>query len=260
MTSLVVVPTYQEAGNVRHVLDAVLAAADVDVLVVDDDSPDGTGALVVGHPAYGHRVLLLHRSRRSGLGAAYRAGFAWALRAGYDTVAQMDADLSHPPGALPALLAALEGCDVVIGSRYVEGGLTRGWSRRRALLSRAGNAYVRHVLDVPVRDATAGFRAFRAAALVALGVVDSESDGYAFQLETTWQAHRRGLVVREVPITFTERAVGASKMSPLIVLEALWRVAVWRWRDGTGVSGGLVGAACGGPPGGYRAAEERWFP
>jgi dolichol-phosphate mannosyltransferase len=231
MKTLVIIPTYQEASNINQVLDRVLAAApSVDVLVVDDDSPDGTGALVTAHPEFCGRVFLLSRRPKSGLGVAYRAGYAEALDAGYDAVVQMDADLSHSPQDVPGLVAALEQADIVIGSRYVHGGRTVGWPLSRRLISWVGNLYVRAVLGLPARDATAGFRAFRASALTAIDVLHSHSDGYAFQIETTWRAQRRGLRIVEVPITFTERVAGASKMSTAIALEALVNVLGWRLR------------------------------
>ncbi len=230
--TIVVVPTYDEAEGITRCLDAVLEhAPHADVLVVDDDSPDGTGRLVMAHPEHGRRVRLLSRPGKDGLGAAYRAGFAWALDASYDVVVQMDADLSHPPERIPALLAALDGADVAIGSRYVRGGAVRDWSWSRRLISRAGNAYVRVVLGLPVHDATAGFKAFRREALEAVGAVASESDGYCFQVENTWRACRRGLRVVEVPITFSDRTLGSSKMSGRIVVEAMLRVLTWRWRE-----------------------------
>jgi dolichol-phosphate mannosyltransferase len=236
MRTVVVVPTYNEADGILTLLDAVLhEAPDVDVLVVDDDSPDGTAGLVAGHREHRHRVHLLRRATKDGLGAAYRAGFRWALAASYDTVVQMDADLSHPPDRLPALLAALEHADVAIGSRYVRGGGVRDWPVRRRALSRGGNLYVRLVLGMPVRDATAGFKAFRRAALERIGAVDSESDGYCFQIENTWRASRLGLRITEVPIVFRDRTQGESKMSGDIVREALLRVLRWRWQELVGV-------------------------
>lgn len=226
---VVVIPTYNEAANVLTVIDAVREAKpEVDVLVVDDSSPDGTGRLVEGHPAYGAGVYLLSRPPRSGLGAAYRAGFRWALEAGYDEIAQMDADLSHPPERLPALFSALEEADVAVGSRYVRGGGVRRWGWHRRVISRGGNLYVRVLLGTPVRDTTAGFKAFRADALRTIGVLDSKSNGYSFQIENTWRATRRGLRVLEVPIVFTDRTAGQSKMSGSIAREAL--VLVLRWR------------------------------
>ena len=232
MKSLVVIPTYNEAEGIETVLDAVLREApDSDVLVVDDNSPDGTATLVECHPEYGDRIRLLTRPGKDGLGAAYRAGFGWALDAGYDAVVQMDADLSHPPDMLPALLESLDRHDVVIGSRYAPGGAVRNWSASRRAISWAGNRYVGLVLGLPVHDTTAGFKAFRREALMRIGVMDSESNGYCFQIENTWRAIRRGLRVAEVPITFVDREHGESKMSAAIAGEAVVRVLAWRWRE-----------------------------
>jgi dolichol-phosphate mannosyltransferase len=236
MRSVVVIPTYCEAANVAAVLDGVLAASDSDVLVVDDSSPDGTAVRVRSHLQFGHRVHLLVRPGKAGLGAAYRAGFTWALEAGYDAVVQMDADLSHPPERLPALLDALADADVAIGSRYVRGGAVRDWPWSRRLISWAGNVYVRLVLGLPVHDATAGYKAFRREAMDRIRVLDSVSNGYCFQIENTWRACRAGLRVAEVPITFSDRGLGESKMSKDIVREALQRVLVWRWQELTGAS------------------------
>jgi dolichol-phosphate mannosyltransferase len=229
---IVIVPTYNEAEGIIAMLDAVLREApEADVLVVDDNSPDGTGKLVTQHPAYRGRLHLLSRLKKDGLGAAYRAGFSWALAGSYDAIVQMDADLSHPPERVPALLAALEHADVAIGSRYVRGGAVRNWPLRRRVISRGGNHYVRLVLGIPVRDSTAGFKAFRREALEAIGAVHSESNGYCFQIENTWRASRLGLRITEVPITFTDRALGTSKMTSDIVREAMLRVLTWRWRE-----------------------------
>ena len=248
MKTIVVIPTYNEALGVEAVLDAVLdSAPDADILVVDDNSPDGTGLLVQAHPAYLHRIFLLSRAEKDGLGAAYRAGFAWAVERAYDVIVQMDADLSHPPARIPALVEALHTADVAIGSRYVRGGGVRNWTVRRRLISWAGNTYVRAVLRLDVRDATAGFRAFRRESLLRLGALESESSGYAFQIENTWRASRIGLTTTEVPITFTDRTVGQSKMSGAIVREAVMRVLAWRWheiRDGRAAPA-LIGHAHG---------------
>jgi dolichol-phosphate mannosyltransferase len=230
--TLVVIPTYDEADNIGQVLGALFAAMpEAHVLVVDDSSPDGTGDLVAARAADDRRVHLLRRPGKAGLGAAYRAGFAWALNHEFDTVVQMDADLSHPPDRVRALVDALGDADVAVGSRYVRGGAIDNWSASRRFVSWAGNVYVRLVLGLPVRDATAGFKAFRADALREIGVLTSHSNGYCFQIENTWQAVRRGLRVVEVPITFTDRSVGTSKMSQQIVAEALWRVLTWRVRE-----------------------------
>lgn len=232
MNTIVVIPTYNEALGVETVLDAVLRATpDADILVVDDNSPDGTGVLVNAHPQYGHQVFLLSRAEKDGLGAAYRAGFAWAEARSYDVIVQMDADLSHPPAKIPELVAALDTADIAIGSRYVTGGGVRNWSLSRRLISWAGNTYVRAVLGLRVRDATAGFRAFRRDSLLRLGALDSQSNGYSFQIENTWRASRLGLTTTEVPIIFTDRTVGESKMSTAIVREAVTRVLVWRWNE-----------------------------
>lgn len=245
---VVVIPTYNEAANVLRVIDAVRTAdPSCAVLVVDDSSPDGTGQLVQAHPAFGSGVQLLTRPPRSGLGAAYRAGFALALESGYDQIAQMDADLSHPPERLPALFAALADADVAVGSRYVSGGGVRRWGWHRRLISRGGNLYVRVLLGTSVHDTTAGFKAFRAEALRRIQVLDSESNGYSFQIENTWRAARRGLRTVEVPIVFTDRTAGKSKMSGSIAREAFGLVLRWRLdelrgkrpgKSGSGGSGG----------------------
>lgn len=232
MNTIVIVPTYNEADGIDTFLDQVLSEApEADLLVVDDSSPDGTGAHVQAHPAYGIRLWLLTRPVKEGLGAAYRAGFTWALERGYDVVVQMDADLSHPPARVPSLVAALEHADVAVGSRYVPGGGVQGWPWSRRAISRAGNTYVSLVLGSAVRDSTAGFKAFRAEALLRIGAITSESGGYCFQIENTWRAERAGLRIVEVPITFTDRTTGESKMSGAIIGEALLRVLVWRWRE-----------------------------
>lgn len=229
---LVVVPTYNEAENIDELLDRVLAAVpSAHVLVVDDSSPDGTGELVVARPEHGDRVHLLVRAAKSGLGAAYRSGFVWALSREYDAVVQMDADLSHPPERVPALLEALSEHDMAVGSRYVSGGAVTNWPLSRRWVSRAGNAYVGLVLDLPVKDATAGFKAYRSDALADIGAATSQSNGYCFQVENTWQASLRELRIAEVPITFTDRTRGQSKMSGAIVLEAILRVLGWRYRE-----------------------------
>jgi glycosyltransferase involved in cell wall biosynthesis len=233
MKALVVIPTYNEAGSVVRVIDQVLVADPrVDLLIVDDGSPDGTAKLVAERAEGEPRVHLLERSAKQGLGAAYRAGFAWGLEQGYEALVEMDADLSHPPERLPALLDGLARADLVIGSRYVRGGRTVNWSRLREAISRGGNAYVRLALGVPVHDCTAGYRAYRRQVLEALPVSAVHSNGYCFQVEMAHRAWQEGFQVVEVPITFTERATGVSKMSKRIVAEALWRVAVWALTGG----------------------------
>jgi len=233
VNAVVVIPTYNEAGSIQEVLERVLAADPrVEVLVVDDGSPDGTAALVRVIAADADRVHLLERSAKQGLGAAYRAGFAWGLERGYDAMVEMDADLSHPPERLPALLDGLDQADLVIGSRYVPGGQTVNWSPLRRAVSRGGNAYVRLALGLPVHDTTAGYRAYRREVLEALPVAAVRSNGYCFQVEMVHRTWQEGFRVLEVPIAFTERAAGVSKMSRQIVAEALWRVTVWAFSGG----------------------------
>jgi len=219
---VVVVPTYDERENLPLVLQRLhRACPHVDVLVVDDASPDGTGEVADALAAADPRVRVLHRSGKDGLGAAYLAGFARALDEGYDVVVEMDADGSHPPEVLPRLLAALDGgADLALGSRWVPGGRVVDWPRRRELLSRGGNAYVRLLLGLPVRDATGGFRAFRAEALRGLDLDGVASTGYCFQVDLAWRSVRGGLRVVELPITFVERQLGVSKMSGAVVREA----------------------------------------
>lgn len=232
MNTIVVIPTYNEAFGIETVVDAVLESMpDADILMVDDNSPDRTGSLVQAHPPYLEQLFLLSRAEKDGLGAAYRAGFAWADARAYDVIVQMDADLSHPTAKIPDLVAALDTTGIAIGSRYVPGGGVRNWGLSRRLISRAGNTYVRAVLGLKVHDATAGFRAFRRSSLLRLGALESQSNGYSFQIENTWRASRLGLTTTEVPITFTDRTVGESKMSTDIVREAVIRVLVWRWEE-----------------------------
>lgn len=230
MTSvtLVVIPTYDERATIDAVLDGLRStAAQPDVLVVDDASPDGTGQHVAGRAAREPWLHVLHRTAKAGLGSAYRDGFDLALERGYRTIVEMDADLSHDPATVDILVAGTATADVVIGSRYVPGGGVRNWPRRRRLLSAAGNRYVRAATGMPVADATSGFRAFRACVLDAIAVRELRSEGYAFQVETALRAWRSGFRLDEVPITFVERRAGASKLSRAIVVEALWRVAHW---------------------------------
>ena len=228
MKTLVVVPTYEERGTLAELLDALRGLDPApDVLVVDDASPDGTGEVAAAYADGDDRVHVLHRPRKAGLGPAYRAGLQWGLARGYEVLVEMDADLSHDPQQLPDLLAGLEDADLVIGSRYVPGGDVRRWTTGRLRLSTWGNRYVRGVTRLPVRDATSGFRAFRAATLRAIAVERLTSDGYAFQIETALRTWRAGFVIREVPITFVERREGASKLSRRVVAEAAWRIPAW---------------------------------
>lgn len=230
--ALVVIPTYNEAPTIDRLLDLLFEKMpDIHVLVVDDNSQDGTAARVHSRREYGNGLFMLERPGKQGLGAAYRAGFAWALDHGYGSVVQMDADLSHPVSEVPTLLGALDHADVAVGSRYVPGGRLVNWAWHRRLVSRLGNMYVALLLGLGIKDATAGFKAFRRTALQAIDVLNSDSQGYSFQIENAWRARRRGMTIVEVPITFTERAAGVSKMSTRILAEALTKVAVWRARE-----------------------------
>jgi dolichol-phosphate mannosyltransferase len=225
---VVVVPTYNEADNIGPVVDRLRAAVPAaDVLVVDDGSPDGTGAVADRIAAADPQVSVLHRRAKEGLGAAYLHGFATALEAGYDVVGEMDADGSHQPEQLPLLLAALEDADLVIGSRWVAGGSIVNWPRRRELLSRGGNLYVRALLGIDVRDATSGFRLFRRQALEKIDLASVRSAGYVFQTDLVARVLQAGLVVREVPIQFVERERGDSKMSGAVARESLRRITAW---------------------------------
>ena len=225
---LVVIPTYNEADNVRVIVDRVRQAVPtVDLLVVDDNSPDGTGGIADALALADDAVQVLHRAGKQGLGAAYVAGFALAHERGYDAVVEMDADGSHAPEELPRLLDALGDADVVLGSRYVAGGRTVGWPLHRQAISRTGNTYVRLALGMPFKDATGGYRAYRMPVIDKIGIDSVSSQGYCFQVDLAWRAYRHGFRVVEVPITFAERARGKSKMSSTIVREALWRVTVW---------------------------------
>ncbi len=229
---LVVIPTYNERENVELIVGRLRAAVpEAHVLVADDNSPDGTGAIADGIAARDDHVHVMHRAGKEGLGAAYLAGFAWALEHGYEVVVEMDADGSHQPEQLPRLLDALRDADLVLGSRWVPGGSVVNWPKHRELLSRGGSLYTRMALSVPLRDATGGFRAFRAETLRAIDLSDVESAGYIFQVELGVRAVKAGLRVREVPIEFVERELGSSKMNQRIVVEALWRVTVWGAQD-----------------------------
>jgi dolichol-phosphate mannosyltransferase len=233
----IVVPTYNEAANLEPLVHGIREAApDAHILVVDDDSPDGTGALADAIAARDQHVEVLHRPGKAGLGLAYVNGFAHALRAGAGYVLEMDADLSHDPRDVPRLIAAAEaGADLVLGSRYVAGGGVEDWDTLRRVLSRGGCRYARTMLGVGVRDLTGGFKCFRADTLRAIDFETVRSEGYAFQVELTYRALARGLRVEEVPITFRDRRAGDSKMSARIAMEAIWLVPalrIARRRDG----------------------------
>ena len=227
--SLVIIPTYNEAGNLGPLVRQILAMDVFDVLVVDDHSPDGTGqladALATEFPG---RVVVHHRSGKLGLGTAYIQGFTYALHAGYECIFQMDADFSHDPGRLPALRQSLDTAEVVLGSRYVRGGTILHWPLRRRILSRAGSIYSAMVLGLPLRDVTSGFKGFNRHVLQRLDLDTIRSSGFSFQIEVTYRCYQHGFHIVEVPISFEDRQVGQSKMDGHIVTEALWMV--WRLR------------------------------
>ena len=230
MRTLVVVPTYNEAESIRPIIARIRSAvADVDVLIVDDNSPDGTGAIADELAQNDGHVDVLHRPAKSGLGAAYLQGFARAIEGRYDAVVEIDADGSHDPAELPAMLALLSDgpADLVIGSRWVAGGTVVNWPWMRRAISRSGNRYARLMLRSRIRDLTAGFRVYRTSALRGLDRAVVSSQGYCFQVELAWRVEASGGVVREHPIAFVERATGESKMGAGIVLEALVRVTGW---------------------------------
>ncbi|MEI7631680.1 MAG: polyprenol monophosphomannose synthase [Actinomycetes bacterium] len=229
---VVIIPTFNECESLAAIVARVRTSVpEADILVIDDNSPDGTGDIADGLAADDSNLHVMHRLGKEGLGAAYLAGFSWALQHDYAVVVEMDADGSHQPEQLPRLLTALRGADLVLGSRWIAGGGTENWSKSREILSRGGNFYTRTMLGVPLRDATGGYRAFRADTLRKLDLHNVASQGYCFQVDLAWRAVQRGLIVTEVPITFVERAVGTSKMSQRIVVEALWRVTVWGFDD-----------------------------
>ncbi len=237
MTVLVIIPTYNEIESLPRQLDGVRAIApDVDIVVVDDDSPDGTGRWADDRAATDEHVFVLHRAGKQGLGAAYLAAFAWALERDYDVVVEMDADGSHRPEDLPKILAEAEHYDLVIGSRWVPGGSVVNWPSYRRYLSTHANRYVRLALGVPIRDATAGFRSYRTGTLRQLALAQVESQGYCFQVDMAWRVLLAGGSVFEVPITFVERDAGASKMNGAIVREALVKVTWWGMQRLCGVS------------------------
>jgi dolichol-phosphate mannosyltransferase len=229
-----VLPTYNEAGNLERFVAAVRdkLPASARILVVDDNSPDGTGEIADRLAAEDERVSVLHRERKEGLGPAYIAGFRRALEQGAGYVVEMDSDFSHDPAYLPRLLEAGERADLAIGSRYVDGGGVSDWSALRRGISRGGSAYARLVLGVGVRDLTGGFKCFRREVLEAIDLEAISSRGYAFQIEMTYRAIQRGFRVVEVPIVFRDREVGSSKMSRSIVAEAVWRVPLLRFGRG----------------------------
>ena len=233
MRTLVITPTYQEAENIEQFLRQARAAVpDADILVVDDNSPDGTGAIAERVGAELGRVEVLHRPSKEGLGEAYRPAFSLGMERGYDRLVQIDADLSHDPVVIPRLLAALEnGADVAVGSRYVEGGSIPHWPWFRRALSRYGNRYACFVLGIKLRDATSGYRAYRTSTLEQIDLASTRAKGYGFQIETAYRLHKLGGAVDEVPIEFTDRVRGYSKMTWGIFAEELLLVTWWGVRD-----------------------------
>ncbi|HET6763987.1 MAG TPA: polyprenol monophosphomannose synthase [Longimicrobiaceae bacterium] len=231
--ALVIVPTYNERENLPRLVPAILSRdSRLEILVVDDGSPDGTGALADEIAEGEPRVHVLHRAGKLGLGTAYLAGFAWGIERGYDCLFEMDADFSHDPAHLPQFLAAIEQYDVVLGSRYLQGRVTVvNWPIGRLLLSYFANMYARWVTGLPIADATGGFKCFRRQVLASIDLSRVESNGYAFQIEMSFRAWKKGFRLGEIPIMFVDRDVGESKMSKKIVREAVWRVWRLRWLD-----------------------------
>jgi dolichol-phosphate mannosyltransferase len=227
--ALVIIPTYNEAENISAIVPRILAQdASLEVLVVDDNSPDGTGRVVGEMSTADSRVHVLHRARKMGLGSAYIAGFRWAIEQGYDYVFEMDADFSHDPEALPEFLREVRDHDVVLGSRYLNGVTVVNWPLSRLILSLGANIYTRIVTGLPIKDSTGGFKCFRRSVLEALPLHLIQSDGYAFQIEVNFHCWKRRFRIKEIPILFVDRRVGTSKMSRHIIWEAVWMV--WRLR------------------------------
>ena len=235
MRPLIVLPTYNEAENLEPIVAAATrslasASSEYRLLIVDDNSPDGTGEIADRLAAERDDVEVLHRAGKEGLGPAYLAGFERALAGGADLILEMDADFSHDPADLPRLIEAAGGADLVLGSRYIPGGGVAGWDWHRKLLSRGGSWYARRILGVPIQDLTGGFKCFRREVLETLDLSGIHADGYGFQIEMTYRTIRAGLRVQEIPITFHDRRAGTSKMDARIAAEAVWKVPALRWR------------------------------
>ncbi|MDF2745804.1 MAG: ppm1 [Propionibacteriaceae bacterium] len=226
--TLIIIPTYNESENVERIIARTRAAVPhADILIADDNSPDGTGKLADALAAADDHIHVMHRLGKEGLGAAYLAGFEWGINSDYDVLVEMDADGSHQPEQLPLLLKAITDADLVLGSRWVEGGKVVNWPKSRVILSRGGNLWTRIALGIPLKDATGGFRAFRRPTLLGIGLDNVASAGYCFQVDLAWRALKAGYRVVEVPITFIEREYGDSKMSRAIVVEALLLTTAW---------------------------------
>ena len=246
-----VLPTYNEAANLEPIVHAVLpqlasVSADHTVLVVDDSSPDGTGEIADRLAGEHEAVQVLHRAGKEGLGRAYIAGFTRAIEGGADLVLEMDADFSHDPTDIPRLIEAAGDADLVLGSRYVQGGGVAGWTWHRRTLSRGGSWYARTILGIDVHDLTGGFKCFRRRVLETLDFEEIHADGYGFQIEMTYRAARAGFRVREIPITFHDRRAGESKMDTRIAAEAVWKVPALRWRTRGGGPAQLAAPRSGG--------------
>lgn len=237
MRTLVILPTYKEAENITAILRAIRSSVvDIHVLVVDDASPDGTAGLAEKLSLEIGGIYLLKRPAKSGLGSAYRDGFAWGLEQGYEALVEMDADFSHDPAALKSLIdTAEQGADLVIGSRYIQGGSIPNWTTHRRLLSQGGNIYAAYCLGLPIRDLTSGFRVFRASLLQSLDLDNIKAEGYGFQIEMAYKSKQAGANIVEVPISFTDRVKGESKMSMKTIVEALLLVGVWGILRATGI-------------------------
>lgn len=267
---LVIIPTYNESENLPSISARIRAAVpDAHILVADDNSPDGTGALADGLAANDDHIHVLHREGKEGLGAAYIAGFHWGLDAGYDVLVEHDADGSHQPEYLPGMLERLKTADAVKGSRYVKGGSTKGWPVHRELLSRGGNLWTRVMLGLGVKDATGGFTAWRATTLRGIDLAGVEAAGYGFQVDLVWRALRNGFTVAEVPIEFIEREYGDSKMNSAIVAEAMLLTTRWgvryRWgqakdaAEKVGEAAGVAAKDAGRSVGRLRGNLTRWW-
>jgi dolichol-phosphate mannosyltransferase len=229
MKTLVIIPTYNESENIEKIVPLVMEKeASIHVLIVDDNSPDGTGRIADEMAKKDGRVSVIHREKKSGLGTAYIAGFRFALEKGYDLIFEMDCDFSHDPKYVPHFLKAVQEADLVLGSRYIDGVNVINWPMSRLLLSYYANAYSRLVTGLPVKDATGGFKCFRREVLEAIDLDRVKSNGYSFQIEMSFRAWKKGFKIKEIPIVFEDRKVGQSKMSKKIVREAVWMV--WKLR------------------------------
>ncbi|MDP3025388.1 MAG: polyprenol monophosphomannose synthase [candidate division Zixibacteria bacterium] len=229
MKTLVIIPTYNEKDNISKVIPLVLKQdPDIEVLVVDDNSPDGTGKIVEELKTTNSRIKLIQREKKAGLGTAYLAGFKYALQNGYDYIFEMDSDFSHDPDYIPDFLKAIKDSDLVLGSRYIKGVNVVNWPITRLLLSYFANVYARWVTGLPVKDSTSGFKCFKREVLEKIGLDNIHSNGYAFQIEMSFRAWRKGFKIKEIPIIFVDRRAGESKMSKKIVREAIW--VVWKLR------------------------------